>query len=172
MRGQTGIVCVIDGIRRTSADFSLDWTLTKLESVSILKDLGGCSRLRFGCQIVFSSLPRKQGKAEKMSITFPYRFCRFQPEMRNNRNGWDGPGYAYWYNKARELQKKPLRVFTAGMVQKMRDGVDGWGNTNWYDKGIWYRHPSTPQHFSNRKLAVDEVRFFASIGYLNEDGNT
>jgi len=26
------------------------------------------------------------------------------------------------------------QVFTAEMVQKMRDGVDGWGNTNWYDK--------------------------------------
>lgn len=80
----------------------------------------------------------------------------------------DGPGYAYWYNKARELQGDS-QVFTAEMVQKMRDGVDGWGNTNWYDKV--YGTGTRTHHNISATGGSDRVRFFASIGYLNEDGN-
>ena len=34
----------------------------------------------------------------------------------------------------RDSLQGDTEVFTVDMVRKMREGVDGWGNTNWYDK--------------------------------------
>ncbi len=79
----------------------------------------------------------------------------------------DGPGYAYWYNKARELQGDS-QVFTAEMVQKMRDGVMV-GETQ--TGMIRYMVPAPAHHNISATGGSDRVRFFASIGYLNEDGN-
>ena len=72
------------------------------------------------------------------------------------------------FRKQQELQGDS-QVFTAEMVQKMRDGVDGWGNTNWYDKV--YGTGTRTHHNISATGGSDRVRFFASIGYLNEDGN-
>ena len=164
MRGQTGIVYVIDGIRRTSADFNgLD--PNEIESVSILKDASAVAVYGLDANGVFI-VTTKQGKAEKMSITYTGSVGFSQNAEQQE---WlDGPGYAYWYNKARELQGDS-QVFTAEMVQKMRDGVDGWGNTNWYDKV--YGTGTRTHHNISATGGSDRVRFFASIGYLNEDGN-
>ena len=68
MRGQSGIVYVIDGIRRTSADFNgLD--PNEIESVSILKDASAVAVYGLDANGVFI-VTTKQGKAEKMSITY------------------------------------------------------------------------------------------------------
>ncbi|MCS3313477.1 hypothetical protein NXX38_16880 [Bacteroides sp. BFG-637] len=80
----------------------------------------------------------------------------------------DGPGYAYWYNKALNLDGKEA-LFTKDMVQKMKDGVDGWGNTNWYDKIFG---TGTRQHHNvSASGGTERLHFFASIGYLKEKGN-
>src|SRR5690554_7318635 len=47
----------------------------------------------------------------------------------------DGPQYAYWYNKAREMDGDQI-VFSSKHIDMMKndDPSDGWGNTNWYKK--------------------------------------
>lgn len=164
MRGQSGIVYVIDGIRRTSSDFNgLD--PNEIESVSILKDAAAVAVYGLDANGVFI-VTTKKGNNEKMSITYSgtYGFSKNAQDQL-----WlDGPGYAYWYNKARELQGDDI-VFTSEMVQKMRDGVDGWGNTNWYKK--MYGTGTRTHHNLSASGGNDKVSFFSSIGYLNEKGN-
>ena len=125
MRGQDGIIYVIDGIRRTSADFNgLDPNV--IESVSILKDASAVAVYGLDASGAFI-VTTKKGQVDKMSITYTGTVGISQNAAQQK---WlDGPGYAYWYNKARELQGDPI-VFTNKMVQKMREGKDGWGNTN------------------------------------------
>src|SRR3712207_9373383 len=55
------------------------------------------------------------------------------------------------------------------MVQKMREGKDGWGNTNWYDK--IYETGTRTHHNISATGGSERVKFFASIGYLKENGN-
>ena len=164
MRGQSGIIYVIDGIRRTSADFNgLD--PNEIESVSILKDASAVSIYGLDANGAFI-VTTKKGLQNKTSITYTGSYGL--SENAQQQVWLDGPGYAYWYNKARELQGD-APVFTDEMVQKMREGRDGWGNTNWYKKlyGTGHRmHHNVSATGGNEKL-----RFFASIGYLKEKGN-
>lgn len=84
MRGQTGIVYVIDGIRRTSADFNgLD--PNEIESVSILKDASAVAVY----PMVFSSLPRNRVRQKKCLLLI--QVLSVSAKMRNNRNGWMDP---------------------------------------------------------------------------------
>ena len=164
MRGQSGIIYVIDGIRRTSADFNgLD--PNEIESVSILKDASAVSIYGLDANGAFI-VTTKKGLQNKTSITYTGSYGL--SENAQQQVWLDGPGYAYWYNKARELQGD-TPIFTNEMVQKMREGRDGWGNTNWYKKlyGTGHRtHHNVSATGGNEKL-----RFFASIGYLKEKGN-
>ncbi|WP_409013622.1 TonB-dependent receptor plug domain-containing protein [Bacteroides thetaiotaomicron] len=87
MRGQTGIVYVIDGIRRTSADFNgLD--PNEIESVSILKDASAVAVYGLDANGVFI-VTTKQGKAEKCLSLI--QVLSVSARMRNNRNGWMDP---------------------------------------------------------------------------------
>ena len=80
MRGQSGIVYVIDGIRRTSADFNgLD--PNEIESVSILKDASAVA--------VFSSLLPNREKRKRCLSLIPVRSV--SAKMRNNKSGWTVP---------------------------------------------------------------------------------
>jgi len=164
VRGQSGIVYVIDGIRRSVDDFNgLD--PNEIASISVLKDASAVAVYGLDCNGAFV-VTTKKGRDEDVSINYSG-----QVGFSNNaeKQEWlDGPSYAYWYNKARVLQGDS-EIFTAEMVQKMKDGVDGWGNTNWYDQiyGTGFRqHHNVSASGGNEKL-----HFFASLGYLDEKGN-
>ncbi|MBP1613300.1 MAG: TonB-dependent Receptor Plug Domain protein [Bacteroidetes bacterium] len=164
VRGQDGIIYVIDGIRRTSADFNgLD--PNEIESVSVLKDASAVAVYGLDANGAFI-VTTKKGKNEKMSII--YTGSVGMSENANQQKWLDGPGYAYWYNKARELDGDS-QVFTSEMVQKMKDGVDGWGNTNWYDKV--FGTGSNQHHNVSASGGNEKMHFFASIGSLKEKGN-
>lgn len=164
IRGQGSIVYVIDGIRRTAADFNgLD--PNEIESVSVLKDASAVAVYGLDANGVFI-VTTKKGKDEKMHITYTGEYGISQ--NANEQQWLDGPGYAYWYNKARELDGDPI-VFSSEMVQKMKDGVDGWGNTNWYKEILG---TGTRQHHNVSASGGNEkIHFFASLGYMDEKGN-
>ena len=164
MRGQSGIVYVIDGIRRSSADFNgLD--PNEIESVSVLKDASAVAVYGLDANGVFI-VTTKKGSTDKMSISYTGSYGWSQNAEQQE---WlDGPGYAYWHNKARELQGDPT-IFTKEMVQNMIDGTNGWGNTNWYDK--IFGTGTRTHHNISASGGSERVKFFASLGYLKEDGN-
>ena len=60
-------------------------------------------------------------------------------------------------------------IFTQEHVNKMLRGIDGWGNTNWYKEvfGTGFR----TAHNVSATGGSEKVQFFASLGYLKEDGN-
>lgn len=164
IRGQSGIIYVIDGIRRTVADFNgLD--PNEIESISVLKDASAVAVYGLDANGVFI-VTTKKGKNEKTQISYSGTIG-----ISNNANQqqWlDGPGYAYWYNKARELDGD-TPVFSQEMVNKMREGIDGWGNTNWYDKV--FGTGQKQHHNISASGGNEKLRYFASLGYLNEKGN-
>lgn len=164
VRGQSDIIYVIDGIRRTAADFNgLD--PNEIESVSVLKDASAVAVYGLDANGAFI-VTTKKGRNEKMSISYS---GEYGISKNTQQQEWlDGPGYAYWYNKALNLDGKEA-LFTKDMVQKMKDGVDGWGNTNWYDKIFG---TGTRQHHNvSASGGTERLHFFASIGYLKEKGN-
>ena len=120
--------------------------------------------------MVFSSLPRKQGKGQKKCLSLIQVLSVSAQNAEQQGNGWHGPGHAYWYNKARELQGDS-QVFTAEMVQKMRDVRLMVGGK--HKPGMIRYMVPAPVHTITFQTTggSDRVRFFASIGYLNEDGN-
>ncbi len=164
MRGQSGIVYVIDGIRRTAADFNgID--PNEIESISILKDASAVAVYGLDANGVFI-VTTKQGSTARTAITYTGSVGISQNAEQQE---WlDGPGYAYWYNKALEMQGDPI-VFTEDMVKKMMAGEDGWGNTNWYD--LLFGTGVRTHHNVSATGGNEKVRYFASIGYLNEKGN-
>lgn len=164
LRGQSGIIYVIDGIRRTQADFN-EIDPNEIESVSVLKDASAVSiyGLDANGAIIVTT---KRGKTDKFVMTYTGTYG-----LSNNaeKQEWlDGPQYAYWYNKAREMDGDPL-IFTKEQVNKMINGVDGWGNTNWYD--LFYGTGHTSHHNISASGGTEKIRFFASLGYLSEEGN-
>ncbi|HBG58212.1 MAG TPA: SusC/RagA family protein, partial [Porphyromonadaceae bacterium] len=60
-------------------------------------------------------------------------------------------------------------VFTAAQVEKMKTGVDGWGNTNWYDEvfGIG----TNMNHNISATGGTDKVKFFSSLSAFQQKGN-
>ena len=164
IRGQSGIIYVIDGIRRSASDFNgLD--PNEIESVSVLKDASAVAVYGLDANGAFI-VTTKKGQTDKVTISYTGTVGISQ--NAEEQEWLDGPGYAYWYNKARLLQGD-TEVFTVDMVRKMREGVDGWGNTNWYDKV--YGTGVRQHHNISASGGSEKVRFFTSIGYLEEKGN-
>lgn len=164
VRGQGQIVFVIDGIRRSDADFNqLD--PHEIESVSVLKDAASVAIYGLDADGVII-VSTKRGQNEKTKITYTGTVGISQ--NAENQQWLDGPGYAYWFNKGLVMDGLSP-IFTPEHVEKMRLGIDGWGNTNWYKEvfGTGFR----TDHNISVTGGGERVQFFASLGYLKEDGN-
>ncbi|MCS2468195.1 hypothetical protein NXW47_25655 [Bacteroides thetaiotaomicron] len=126
MRGQTGIVYVIDGIRRTSADFN-DWTPKQIGIGIYSERRFGCSRLRFDANGVFN-VTTKQGKAEKCSSLI-LCFVGFS-QNAEQQNGWMDLVMLIGTISTRTVRR--LSGIYSRDGAKMRD--ERWvENTNWHD---------------------------------------
>lgn len=160
IRGQSAVY-IVDGVKRSFNEIDPN----EIASVSVLKDASSAAVYGLDASAVVI-VTTKRGKSDKMKISYNGKYGI--SENANQLKWLDGPGYAYWYNKAREMDGDPA-VFTSEQVQKMRDGVDGWGNTNWYDKV--FGRGSTSHHNVSASGGGEKVSFFASIGAFNQKGN-
>lgn len=163
LRGMSAIY-VIDGVKRTSQDFNqLD--PNEIESVSVLKDAASVAIYGLDANGVII-VTTKRGAAEKTKISYTGTVGFSQ--NAEDQEWLDGPGYAYWYNKGLEMDGLDP-IFTEDHVRKMLAGVDGWGNTNWYKEvfGTGFR----TAHNISATGGNERMKFFASVGYLKEDGN-
>ncbi len=164
LRGMSGIIYVIDGVKRTSQDFNqLD--PNEIDQVSILKDAASVAIYGLDANGVII-VTTKRGKNEKTKISYSGSVGFSQ--NAENQEWLDGPGYAYWYNKGLEMDGLQP-IFTEEHVRKMIQGVDGWGNTNWYKEvfGTGFR----TAHNISATGGNERIKFFAAISYLKEDGN-
>lgn len=160
VRGQQAVY-IVDGVQRSFNEIDPN----EIASVSILKDATSAAVYGLDASAVVI-VTTKRGKTDKMRISYNGKYGI--SENANQLEWLDGPGYAYWYNKAREMDGDPT-VFTSEQVQKMKDGVDGWGNTNWYDKV--FGRGTTMHHNVSASGGGEKVSFFTSIGVFQQKGN-
>lgn len=160
VRGE-GATYIVDGVQRSINEIDPN----EIESISILKDATSASVYGLNATSVII-VTTKRGKDGQVGISYNGSYGISQ--NANQINWLDGPGYAFWYNKAREMDGDEV-VFTSEQVEKMKNGVDGWGNTNWYNEV--FGKGSTSNHNVSATGGTDKVKFFSSIGAFNQKGN-
>jgi len=160
VRGE-GATYIVDGVIRSINEIDPN----EIESISILKDATSASVYGLNATSVVI-VTTKRGKEGKLGIGYNGSYGISQ---NANQIKWlDGPGYAYWYNMARELDGDEP-VFTSAQVEKMKSGTDGWGNTNWYDEVFGVG--STSNHNVSATGGTEKVKFFSSISAFQQKGN-
>lgn len=160
VRGQS-VLYIVDGVPRDINQINPE----DIESISILKDASAAAVYGLDGNTVII-VTTKRGQQGESTISYKGTFG-----VSSNANPLtllDGPGYAYWYNKALELDGKQP-IFTADIVQKMLNEEDGWGNTNWYDKVFGVG--TTMSHTVSANGGTDKMNYFASVGMFDQKGN-
>ncbi len=161
---RAGVSYIVDGMPRSINDIDPN----DVETISILKDAS--SAAVYGMQSAGGVIiiTTKKGKTGDSKIT--YKGSVGASMNANFPKFLDGPGYAYWYNKALELDGNNP-IFTATQVGKMTNGddSDGWGNTDWIKET--YKVGITEQHNVTATGGTDKIKYFASLGFLDQKGN-
>lgn len=161
---RAAVTYIVDGMPRSINDIDP----SDIETVSVLKDAS--SAAVYGLQSAGGVIiiTTKKGKAGESKIT--YKGSYGVSVNANYPKFLDGPGYAYWYNKASELDGN-APIFTSAQVAMMTNGddSDGWGNTDWI--GEVFGTGTTRQHNVTINGGSEKMKYFASIGYMGQDGN-
>ncbi len=157
-----GATYIVDGMPRSIADLDPN----EIETISVLKDAAAAAVYGLSGAGGVVLVTTKRGKIGAPKITYNGSvggsFNANFPEFL------DGPGYAYWYNRAMELDGKEP-VFSQQDVANMIAGTNGWGNTNWiaetFGTGV------NNQHSVTASGGTEKMNYFASLGYLGQKGN-
>jgi TonB-linked SusC/RagA family outer membrane protein len=160
VRGQS-VLYIVDGVPRDINQINPE----DIESISVLKDASAAAVYGLdGNTVIIVTTKRGQ----KGAATISYKGSYGISQNANPMTLLDGPGYAYWYNKALELDGQ-TPIFTSDIVQKMINKEDGWGNTNWYDKVFDIGHNMS--HTISATGGNDNMNYFTSIGMFDQKGN-
>ncbi|PWG81755.1 SusC/RagA family TonB-linked outer membrane protein [Pararcticibacter amylolyticus] len=169
------VTYIVDGMPRSINDIDPN----DIESVSVLKD--GAAAAVYGLQAAGGVviITTKKGQSGKFSIT--YNGSQGPSLNANFPEFMDGPQFAHYYNMADMMDKlangtitnrdQYTPIFKWDDVEKMTNGDpdDGWDNVNYIDKvfgtGVNRKHNLSLQG------GKDDTRYFASLGYLGQDGN-
>lgn len=158
------VTYIVDGMPRSINEIDP----SDIESVSVLKD--AASSAVYGLQSAGGVIivTTKKGKTGDAKIT--YKGSYGISVNANFPTFLDGPGYAYWYNKASVLDGNQP-VFTQEQVAKMTndDPNDGWGNTDWI--GATFNTGVNKQHSVTVNGGNDRIKYFTSLGYMGQEGN-
>lgn len=157
-----GPLIIVDGVPRQINYLNPN----DIESVSVLKDAAAAI---YGVQgangvILITTKAGSEGPA-KISYDGSYTITEntAMPELLNARD------YMYWHNKAREMDGL-TPVWTADIQNRVmnNDPNSIWGQTDWLDK--IFRSGRTQQHNISATGGKDKVRYFTSIGYMDQEG--
>lgn len=193
--GNTSALIVIDGVPERSGGLER-LNPSDIESMSVLKDASAAiygARAANGVILITtkhgkSGKPRlsydfNQGWAQptripEMSDAVEYGTIRNESQIFENvpADQWDAAWQAltttgeYTRTDNGAVVKSPAG-FTPDDMQKYKDGSDPWGhpNTDWFGDALktW-----SPQQRHNLQVngGSENVRYFASLGYQNQDG--
>lgn len=161
---RAGVAYIVDGMPRSINDIDPN----DVETISILKDASSAAVYGLSSAGGVIIITTKKGKSGESKIS--YKGSIGASMNANFPKFLDGPGYAYWYNKARELDGN-TPIFTESQVAKMLNGdpSDGWGNTDWIKET--YKIGVTEQHNVTATGGNVNMKYFASLGYLDQVGN-
>ena len=139
----------------------------EIETISVLKDASSAAVYGLDANaVVIITTKRGTSKDSKISYSGSYGISTNAVMLKL----LDGPGYAYWYNKAREMDGD-TPIFNQTHIDLMlnNDPTDGWGNTNWYKETFGVGTSSS--HNINSSGGNDRVKYFTSLGVYDQSGN-
>lgn len=158
---------VVDGIVRDQRDFSqLD--PNEIESVSVLKDASSAAIFGVKGANGVVLVTTKRGKAGKISATYSFNYANQRVTRFNDNLGSNE--YATLFNEA--LLNDGLDIaYTNEELEQFRSGSDPvlFPNTDWQRLVLGGTAPQM-QHNLSFSGGTDRVRYFASLGYLDQDG--
>ena len=166
--GDGQVLVVVDGVVRSFPDISPD----EIESITILKDATSAAAYGVRASGGVMLITTKRGVEQKPTITLSSSVT-----LASNANFpefLDGPGYAYWYNKAEEMDGVSLeaRRFTPEEIDRITNGdPEGvYANTDWL--GLLFKK-AAPTYTNNISLSGGsaDFKYFASIGAYNQQGS-
>ncbi len=152
---------IVDGVPRSISDIDPN----DIESVSVLKDASAAAIYGLNSEaVIIVTTRRGDNKPSRINYhgTFNWSTNAVKMELL------DAPGYAYWYNEALVLDGGS-RIFNQQMVDKMRAGVDGWGNTDWYNEVFGTGFNQT--HSVSASGGTDRINYYVSGSWYNQRGN-
>ncbi len=113
VRGGEGATYIVDGVIRSINEIDPN----EIESISILKDATSASVYGLNATSVVI-VTTKRGKEGKLGIGYNGSYGVSQ---NANQIKWlDGPGYAYWYNMAREMDGDELYLLQLRLKNEVR----------------------------------------------------
>ena len=167
------VTYIVDGFPREIGDIDPN----DIESVSVLKDAAAAAVYGLKAAGGVIIVTTKKGAKGKSRITydgsvggsFNTNFPKFL----------DGPQFAYYYNLGDMMDRlangiisspsEYVPVFSQQNIADMIAGRNGWGNVDYADKvfgtGINQKHNVSVQG------GTDRLRYYASVGYMGQDGN-
>lgn len=154
---------IVDGVERSFSEIDPN----EIASVSVLKDASSASVYGLDANSVII-ITTKRGNVSPSRITFTGGYgVSTNAKMLEML---DGPGYAYWYNKAREMDGD-VPVFSSEHVELMKNGdpTDGWDNTNWYKETFGIG--SNTNLNVNATGGTEKIKYFVSLGNYSQEGN-
>ncbi len=155
---------LVDGVERSFNNLDP----SEIESVTILKDASASAvyGVRGANGVIL--VTTKRGKESKPVITYTTSYTlSSNTRMPTYLNGEE---YVKWYNYADEINGRQ-HTFPDAVVNKITNGdPDGiYGNTDWIKLMIKKSAP-TQQHNLSLNGGNKDVKYFVSLGYLNQDG--
>ena len=158
---------VVDGIVRDKRDFSqLD--PNEIESVSILKDASSAAIFGVKGANGVILVTTKRGKAGKIVASYSFNYgLQKVTKFNDNLGSYE---YATLLNEALLNDNLPL-AFNNTQIENFRTGADPvlYPNTNWQKLVLGGNAPQM-QHNLSFNGGTDRVKYFASLGYLDQSG--
>lgn len=160
---------VVDGIVRSFRDFS-QMDPNEIESVNVLKDASSAAIFGVKGANGVILVTTKRGKMGKITANYSlnYGFSEVT-RLPKNLGSYE---YAVLFNEAK-LNDNPNASpeFSLERLEGFRSGSDPelYPNTDWMDLVMGGRAPRLQQNVS-LSGGTEKVNYFASLGYLNEDG--
>ncbi|MFA9390832.1 MAG: SusC/RagA family TonB-linked outer membrane protein [Prolixibacteraceae bacterium] len=165
-QGNTSPSIIIDGVERSMQDFSqLD--PNEIESVNILKDAAAASIFGMRGANGVLVIKTRRGTSGEASWSYSYNYGIQTPTRLPKFT--DSYGYATALNEQLELKGK-APGYTAEELELFKQGTDAYPNTDWYDMIMENKQAIQQQHNFSVKGGSNKVRYFASLGYLDQGG--
>lgn len=154
-------LCIVDGVERPFNNLNPN----DIASVSVLKD--AATAAIYGVRgangvILVTTKSGSQGYASISydgSVTFTQNTA--MPKMLNAED------YIYWHNKARELDNLAPYWTPENLARMEQMGI--LGDTDWLSK-IYKKFGLTHQHNISVSGGTDKVKYYSSVGLMNQDG--
>ncbi len=160
---------VIDGIVRSFRDFS-QMDPNEVESINILKDASSAAIFGVKGANGVVLVTTKRGKAGKLAASYTFNYGLSQvTRLPKNLGSYE---YAVLFNEAK-LNDNPSAApeFSLERLDGFKSGADRelYPNTNWMDLVLGGSAPRM-QHNISLSGGTEKIKYFTSLGYLDEDG--